>query len=433
MLGADAPATRSQAPGHNARPSDELGQSDWPGEPDLPPWEFPDAPPEGCQGRRTRSGTPSPAAPREEQFKDEDFDEIQSCDGNWVVKGLFPRGGVCIIGGPSMSFKTFLTLYIMSNVALGLPVWGRRSELSGVVYVASEGASGMRARIEALRGRTGGWAGRMRLITQAPNLRDPEDIGDLQARLGEIQKDLLDRTGVRLGAVVVDTLSASIPGADENSSQDMSLVLRALQDLATSLDVCVVVIAHVGKDAERGIRGWSGLVANADGVIIVNASDQDGTRVAKIVKVKDGEAGEKYAFGLEPVVLRKDADGDDVTSCVVEWRNLPAEAPKSRAKPKIKPEANTILVALRRLEDSGVTRPVSAAGAPPGTRGVPLRMLQEAAFDDGLGGAEPDDPDSQKRWWDARRKLFANNLGYLVRDGFLRSELKTVWRLHPEQ
>ena len=54
--------------------------------------------------------------------------------------------------------------------------------------------------------------------------------------------------GTKLGVLAIDTLSASAPGADENSSKDMSPVLAALHTLALELQILVVVIAHTGKD-----------------------------------------------------------------------------------------------------------------------------------------------------------------------------------------
>lgn len=358
------------------------------------------------------------------RFFAEDFDTICSRPGQWLVKGLWPRVGVCFVAGPSMAGKSFLSLDLASSVARGDPVFSNRSVRSGVVYIAAEGANGMRTRIEGLRVEGGGWESYMHLISDAPDLGQPNDIESLRQALHGA-RNVLNQNGVRLGLVVVDTLSASIPGADENSAKDMSPILADLQLLAKKFEVCVLVVAHVGKDAERGIRGWSGILANADGYVSVGLPDDDGVRVATVVKVKDGEAGTKFAFSLEKVLLGKDLDGDPITTCTVMWRDLPEKATRR----KLTVSGKLILRTLTRLMDHGVGVPVVAPGAPAGTFGIPGKLLASAAFDDGLGGPEPDESERRKRWKDAQRKRYENGISSLQDAGEIRSENKVVWRV----
>jgi hypothetical protein len=323
-----------------------------------------------------------------------------------------------------MAGKSFLSLDLASSVARGDPVLSNRSVRSGVVYIAAEGANGMRTRIEGLRLKGGGWEAHMHLISDAPDLRNSDDIENLRQTLHGA-RNFLDQNGIRLGLVVIDTLSASIPGADENSAKDMSPILADLQLLAKELEVCVLVVAHVGKDIDRGIRGWSGMLANADGNINVGIPDDDGVRIATVVKVKDGEAGTKFAFSLEKVLLGHDPDGDPITTCTVTWRDLPAKSTRR----KLSASGRLILRALTRLVDHGAGVPVVAPGAPAGTFGIPSKLLASAAFDDGLGGPEPDESEHRKRWKDAQRKRYENGIGSLQDAGEIRSENKVVWRV----
>ena len=196
------------------------------------------------------------------RFKREDFDTLKPGDQQWTVKGLWPRAGVCFLAGPSMSGKSFWALDALARVVKGEDVLGRKSKACGVLYIAAEAPAGVRNRIKGLRDeKTGMLGGAFELIGQAPNLTDPDDVEDLHQAVVEA-RDSMKRRGHRLGIVAVDTLSASIPGADENTAKDMSPVLSALQRLALELDVMVLVVAHTGKDQDRGLRGWSGLMAN---------------------------------------------------------------------------------------------------------------------------------------------------------------------------
>jgi hypothetical protein len=58
-------------------------------------------------------------------FVVEDADTICARDGDWLVKGLWPRVGLCFIAGPSMSGKSFLVLQLMSDLANGRLVLGK--------------------------------------------------------------------------------------------------------------------------------------------------------------------------------------------------------------------------------------------------------------------------------------------------------------------
>lgn len=317
----------------------------------------------------------------------------------------------------------------MSRLARGEPVLGLRSNSAGVVYIAAEGAAGVRLRIQGLREATGTWSDNTSFIGAAPNLTDQADVDRLAARLGKIRAKFQSR-GIRLGAVVVDTMSASIPGADENAAKEMSPILTRLQELAATLDLCVIVVAHVGKDADRGIRGWSGMFANADGVVRVMPHDEGDLRIVTVQKAKDAEAGQRHAFALKVVNLGLDDDGDPKTTCVVDWQESPPSGTRAGKRARTKQHANrtAILTALGRLEDRGQLRPLNGVSALGSARGAGLRDLMEAAFDAGLGGPEPDGPAEVKRWKDNSRKAFQNHLSYAVQDGVLAQENGLVWR-----
>jgi hypothetical protein len=224
-------------------------------------------------------------------------------------------------------------------------------------------------RIQGLRKVTGRWSDNTRFIGAAPNLTDQADVDRLTVRLVKIRDDFQSR-GIRLGAVVVDTMSASIPGADENAAKEMSPILTRLQELAATLDLCVIVVAHVGKDADRGIRGWSGMFANADGVVRVMPHDEDQLRVVTVQKAKDAEAGQRHAFALKVVDLGVDADGDPETTCVVDWQDSPPSGTKAGKRARTKQHANrtAILTAFGRLEDRGRLKPLNGVSAPGGAR-----------------------------------------------------------------
>ena len=75
------------------------------------------------------------------------------------------------------------------------------------------------------------------------------------------------------------------------------------------------MIHHSGKDATKGLRGHSSLIAAMDAAIEVS---RDGDRREwKVAKSKDGADGDAHPFRLEIETLGTDAYGDPITSCTV--------------------------------------------------------------------------------------------------------------------
>lgn len=361
----------------------------------------------------------------------ENCDDLNIAAEEWVVKGLLPKGGLAILAGQSTAGKSFVALDVADKIARGEPaLGGRRTYQCGVAYIAAEGVNGVRKRLVGLRKERGsGWYKHMALSGVAPNLADDTKYDELEKETEQLRARLA-RRGVRLGLVVIDTLSASIPGVDENSSKDMSSVLGRLQQLAARLSVCVLLVAHVGKDTERGVRGWSGLVANADVVLGVQMPDDAGVRRFKAVKVKDGDAGPDLAFVLRSIELGKDNDGDPVTTCVVEWRT-PGDASQRHRRPRPLPAAaNNTLAQLKRLMDDGPNEAIIAPGAARGTTGVPIDALRAAVHRHFSSiDAEPDSSQTldHRRWKDRRRKSFTDGIDRLLERQLVRVEGGLIW------
>jgi hypothetical protein len=248
--------------------------------------------------------------------------------------------------------------------------------------------------------------------------------------------------GNRLGVVVIDTFSTSIPGADENSAMDMSPVLTGLQALALDFGLLVIVVTHTGKDETRGVRGWSGLLANADGLVMLDKFEQGGPRTGTVVKVKNGEAGQRFAFSLRPVPLGADEDGDLISSCVVDYIDVPDVPKTGRPPTKAVASADTIMKALNRIWPTHAI-PIAFEGAYRAKdggepKGVRVADLQAEAFRIGLGPSEPTPDDAldeaarragRRRWTDQRRKDFDRGRDHLISARKLREEDGMIWPL----
>ncbi len=190
-----------------------------------------------------------------------------------------------------------------------------------MVYVCAEGARGFKARLRAYaHAHTVELDKLPAVIADAPNLREPKDAAALAKAIVEWVK-----SQGKVDVVVIDTLSATTPGGNENSGEDMGLVLSHCKFIHQQTGALVVLIHHSGKDATRGARGWSGLRAAADAEIeIVRNGDY---RAANVTKMKDGTDGATFSFKLRAVELGVDADGEPESSCVVEHVEAQPDAP----------------------------------------------------------------------------------------------------------
>lgn len=223
----------------------------------------------------------------------------------WRVKGLLPEQGVAAVYGASGSGKSFLVLDLALALCRGSAWFGNRVHRCSVTYVCLEGAAGMSLRLKAL----GEAVPEDLLFLTAPvNLLMPKDLTDLV--------EAIRAEGAEGGVVVVDTLSRSMPGADENSSIEMGQAIAGANAIQRGLVGLVLLVHHTGKDASKGLRGHSSLLAALDAAIEVRR-DAAGARSLSLAKSKDSNDGLQHHFTLEVVNLGIDDDGDPITSCRV--------------------------------------------------------------------------------------------------------------------
>ena len=238
----------------------------------------------------------------------------------WLIKGALPEGEMNVLFGASGSGKTFVALGMAICIARGDDWFGHRTRQGRVVIIAAEGGAGIGKRGDAYALHHGiDIAGLdVHVITAAPNFLDGDDISEVIAEIKALGNVAL---------VQVDTMAQVSPGANENSSEDMSRVLANLKLMHRAIGATIQVVHHAGKDLTRGSRGWSGIKAAADSQLEI-LRHESGEREIHVDKMKDGEDGLRFGFKLEVVDLGIDGDGDPLTSCVA----VAAELPKPKAE-----------------------------------------------------------------------------------------------------
>jgi AAA domain len=226
-----------------------------------------------------------------------------------LVKGLIPRVGLTVLWGAPKCGKTFWIFDCMMHVALGWKYRGKRVHQGVVVYCAFEGQQGIKKRKEAFVQQHLENYGETVPFFLMPVTMDL--VKDGPALIAAIEKTLGDLAPV---AVVLDTLNRSLRGS-ESSDEDMSAYVAASDRIRETFSCAIVVVHHCGLDATRP-RGHTALAGALDSQLACKRDGSDNV-VVKVELMKDGEEGEVIASKLETVIVGKNQDGDDITSCVI--------------------------------------------------------------------------------------------------------------------
>jgi hypothetical protein len=283
---------------------------------------------------------PAPAeAEKPSRFVPVSVDEFASGpEPEWIIDDLLPRSELAVIYGESGCGKSFWMLDLGLAVARGLHWRGIKTTQGKVVYVCAESPAGFKKRFHAYahqnKIKLSDLRGTMYLIGNAPNLLLVKEVDELIGELKALGP---------LAVIVLDTLSRCVPGANENSGEDMGLALKHCQEIHKRTGALVALIHHSGKDAARGARGWSGIRAATDTEIEV-------TRIgalhrAELTKQRDAEDGRVFGFRLPSVAYGYTEAGKELSSLIVEPVEISSIAQKD--KPPTAPAQRTIWDALK--------------------------------------------------------------------------------------
>jgi AAA domain len=234
------------------------------------------------------------------------------------IEGLLCDGQLSVLYGDANVGKSFIALDFALRVALGWKCHGREVDRGLVVYIAGEGAGGMRRRVDAFLKHHG-----IHEIANVPfalipytvNFRDQSNVDDLVKTIREAAA----RLGVPVRWVIVDTLSRALAGGNENAPDDMGALVRGADQVRLATGAHLTFVHHTGKDDSKGARGHSLLRAAVDTEIEVwRSKGTEGAIGVTVTKQRDLEIGRGFAFKLLRVELGTNAREKLITSCVVQ-------------------------------------------------------------------------------------------------------------------
>lgn len=226
----------------------------------------------------------------------------------WLVDRVLAFLGVVLWWGAPQTGKTAMLIDLMFCVVLGLPWAGRIVEQGNVLVVCLEGQGGFRLRVLAAETHRD-----VKLGDRAVFVEEPMNLLVLADVIG-IAK-LARRHDVKL--IIVDTLSASIAGTgDDSSNRDMALLISHVKLLVDWTGATVIVVHHTGRDPNATMeRGASVLRGNVDTSIRTATSGDH--FVWEVVKQRDGPKGVTGRFEILPHEFPAGPSGELNQSIVV--------------------------------------------------------------------------------------------------------------------
>ncbi len=250
-----------------------------------------------------------------------------------LIEGLIGRQAMSVLYGDSNSGKTFLAIDIGAAVCQGQQWMGRNVDGGMVVYLATESPRSVCERLKAYHMHHETKLQNFVVVKSPINLYESE--ADTTAVVALI-REMETLHGTKCELVIGDTLARLSAGANENSGEDMGIVVRHVDRIRQEAAVHFMLIHHSGKDAARGMRGWSGLRAATDTEIEVTADEATGSRAAEITKQRDmGGKGARMGFRLHAIEMGVGKWGQARTSCVVVPSEAPAKAERGKRQSEV--------------------------------------------------------------------------------------------------
>ncbi len=230
-----------------------------------------------------------------------------------LIEGLLPAIGLVALVANSNVGKTFLAIEMLDCVMRGSKFLGLNTERGDVLLVAGEGREGLKKRMAALH--------KVRPYADGEGIALSFDLpvfdGAPVAAAVKLKRQIEEaqnQSGQPVKLVVLDNLIGMLGDGDLHSTNGTKPVLNALDALAHSMKLCIVVIHHENRTGSSA--GSFAIRASVD-VMIQVFEEKFGVRRIEIDKSRDGSKELKLAYKLEYVSLGVNKWGNDVGSCVV--------------------------------------------------------------------------------------------------------------------
>jgi hypothetical protein len=268
-------------------------------------------------------------------LNEEEFDKLPQI--TWLIRKTIPIAALSVVFGEPKCGKSHIELDQGLHVAAQKPDWcGRKiielKDGEGVVYVAAEGARGMRRRKKAWMKYHGVTSiPKFFVVDHKIDMRDADNVLALAVKI--------HRLGIKPRWIIIDTLARCFGDGNENTQQDMNAFVDSCDSLFQTFfeDCAVTVVHHSGKDKTKGARGSNVLFGALDAEFCVEKR-ADRTIILKNTGMKDTTPQPDLAFTLVTVDGVEIGDEDDPDPPVVLQRvEVPLKEENAAEGPEKKP------------------------------------------------------------------------------------------------
>lgn len=271
----------------------------------------------------------------------------QMPEREYLIDQYLPRGFNVMFGQPATK-KSFVALSMGCAIAAGKSWHGHETKQGPVVYVAAEGARGLGDRKDAwkIENRIG-LLPDLYVVPKAPRLLERGELDQVIKTIGLLPVDP--------ALIIIDTLSRTIVGGNENAPESMGVYIDNVTALGDAYNAATLVIHHSGWDGTHE-RGHSSLFGAEDGALKVT-TDGDNVTVKPTKNKDDAEAPDLNLHAVEvgkSLVLRLGSNHSKISA---HERAVLEELPASFGSD---PAPNTALKAATGLPERSYYRAVQS-------------------------------------------------------------------------
>lgn len=212
----------------------------------------------------------------------------------WFIENLIYLGAVGMLAADTQAGKTFFALRLAQAIANGKTFAGLGVEQGSVLYIAAEGARGIGTRLRALEETNGSVENRIVFVKQAIDIRNTYDV----VHLSDTIEDHVNKGNLPFKLMIIDTLSQSSWGLEENHSSEMSDYFKYCKKFADKHNIAILIVHHFGKNGDS--RGSSVMQANPEFYWTLSRNEKESfTTILNVVKSKEGPTDFALRFKLE--------------------------------------------------------------------------------------------------------------------------------------
>ncbi|MDZ4662934.1 MAG: AAA family ATPase [Pseudomonadota bacterium] len=273
-------------------------------------------------------------------------------DDNYLIMNTLDRGDLSMLYGAPGGGKTTVAMSLAHHIAMGIDWNGRKVKQGGAIILTLEGKYSAIMRIQAqikymnLENKFIPFF----MITGPFSALSKPDVEKLINTIFEIE----NKYQIKIEVLIVDTLSRSTAGNDENNAKDVSMVVKTFDFIRELAKVAIILIHHSGKDKSKGGRGSNALLGAVGTEFMADKIDNQ--HQIFFTKQRNYECAPPIAFNLKPIELGHSKSGKVITSVVAEFTNI-VDAKEFDKKPLVGNAAdvyNTLAKLLHAKGKSGL-------------------------------------------------------------------------------